>query len=170
MIRWLEMVIPHLKALHIAALTIWCAGILVIPLMLARHRPEIAQTAYSRVRRFSHFSYAMVVTPAGVIAIASGLILVFARQVFVPWMLMKLVSVGLLVGVHAWLGRTIVSMAESAGQHQPSHPGLIITLASLPMLAILFLVLAKPTLAGIEFPDWLTQPRGNYLPFEVPKR
>jgi hypothetical protein len=39
----------------------------------------------------------------------------------------------------------------------------------MPMAAILILVLAKPELGGIEFPDWFTEPRGAQLPFDVPR-
>ena len=45
MIPWLEGAIPYLKALHIAALVIWCAGLFALPLMLARHDPALGQAA-----------------------------------------------------------------------------------------------------------------------------
>ena len=31
---WLVGVIPHLKALHLAMLLLWCAGLFALPLML----------------------------------------------------------------------------------------------------------------------------------------
>jgi protoporphyrinogen IX oxidase len=43
-------------------------------------------------------------------------------------------------------------------------------LLTVPILAILTLVLAKPDLGGIPMPDWLEEPRGVQLPFDVPKR
>ena len=36
MTAWLEPVIPHLKALHVALLAVWTAGLLALPRMLSR--------------------------------------------------------------------------------------------------------------------------------------
>src|SRR5690606_27389949 len=71
MIPWLDGAIPYVKALHIAALTIWCAGLFALPLMLARHDPAIGQADYSRIRVASHYGYAWGVTPAALVAIAA---------------------------------------------------------------------------------------------------
>ena len=167
---WLEAIIPHTKALHVATLAIWCAGVIALPLMLARHDPAIGQADFSRIRRYTHYAYTYAVTPAAVIAIASGTLLIFAREVFVPWMFLKLVFVGFLVAAHGWVGHTIVAVAETDGRHQPPHPGLAVALSTLPMLAVLALVLAKPSFAALEFPSWLTLPRGGQLLFDVPRR
>lgn len=167
---WLEAIVPHAKALHVAALVIWCAGVIALPLMLARHDPAIGQADYWRIRLYTHYAYTYAVTPAAVVAIGSGTLLIFAREAFVPWMFLKLLFVGVLVGAHGWVGHTIVSVAATDGRHQPPHPGMSVGLAMAPMLAILILVLAKPDLAGTSFPEWLTTPRGGHLLFEVPRR
>jgi putative membrane protein len=167
---WLEAAIPHVKALHVAALSIWCAGVLALPLMLARHDPQIDQAEYSRLRRYTHYAYTYAVTPAAVTAIASGTILIFAREIFVPWMFLKLVFVVMLAAAHGWIGHTIVAVAERDGRHQPPRPGLAVAVSTLPMIAILVIVLAKPGFDWLEFPAWLTVPRGAQLPFDVPRR
>ena len=170
MIDWLEPIIPHLKALHIAMLGLWCAGLFALPLMLSRHDPSINQSDYSRIRRATHYGYTFVVTPAAVIAIASGTLLIFLREVFVLWMFAKLVFVALLVSFHAWVSYIIVAVAETEGSHTPPNPLLPVLLLTIPILAILTLVLAKPDLGDIPLPDWLKKPRGIQLPFDVPRR
>ena len=45
-----------------------------------------------------------------------------------------------------------------------------INAAIVPMLMILTLVLAKPTLAWVVLPDWLTEPRSGQLLFDTPSR
>jgi uncharacterized membrane protein len=80
---WLEGAIPYVKALHIAALVIWCAGLFALPLMLARHDPAIGQADYSRIRLASHYGYTWVVTPAAMLAVAAGTLLIFLRELFV---------------------------------------------------------------------------------------
>jgi hypothetical protein len=39
--RWLEAIIPLTKALHVGALSIWCAVIIALSLMLSRHDPGL---------------------------------------------------------------------------------------------------------------------------------
>jgi uncharacterized membrane protein len=36
--------VAALKALHLAALILWCAGLLALPLLLARHDPHQPQS------------------------------------------------------------------------------------------------------------------------------
>ncbi|PWS35250.1 hypothetical protein DFH01_23385 [Falsiroseomonas bella] len=170
MIPWLEPSIPHLKALHITTLGLWCAGLFALPLMLARHDPAIGQLDYARIRRATHYGYTFVVTPAGVVAIASGTLLIFLREVFVLWLFAKLVCVALLVGFHAWVSYIIVAAAETPGAHRPPEPLLPTLALTLLILAILSLVLAKPELGVIPMPRWLEQPWGVQLPFDVPSR
>jgi protoporphyrinogen IX oxidase len=39
MIASIAPAVPYLKAIHIAMLVVWCAGLFALPLMLARHDP-----------------------------------------------------------------------------------------------------------------------------------
>ncbi|GGL78477.1 CopD family protein [Wenxinia marina] len=170
MIEFLSGLIPHLKAVHVMGLLVWCAGLFALPLMLARHDPAIGQADYTRIRRATHYAYTYFITPAAVLAIASGTALIFLREVFVTWMFAKLVFVAGLVTFHVWVGYVLVAVAEREGEHRAPDPGLPLTLLLLPVLGILTLVLVKPDLAEIPMPDWLREPRGNQLPFDVPRR
>ena len=170
MTEWARAVVPHLKALHIVALFLWCGGLLVLPLMLSRHDPGGTPREFRRIRRATHLTYTMAVTPAGVVAIVAGTWLIFFREALVPWLYAKLLFVALLVSAHAWIGHIVVTVAESKARHRPPPAYVPVVAVLVPMLAILVLVLGKPDLSGIEFPGWLTEPRGGQLPFEVPRR
>lgn len=170
MIWWLDPIVPHLKALHIAMLGLWCAGLFAMPLMLARHDPAIGQADYDRIRRATHYGYTLVITPAAILAIASGTVLIFVREVFEVWLYAKLVFVALLVAFHGWVGHILVAVAETEGSHTPPEPLTPLLLLLIPILAILTLVLAKPELGEIPLPGWLEEPRGVQLPFDVPRR
>lgn len=170
MIPWLDPVVPHLKALHIAALGIWCAGLVALPFMLARHDPAVGQADYARIRLATHYGYAWLVTPAALVAIATGTLLVFIREVFVPWMFAKLVLVALLVAFHAWVSYKLVALTETEGVRTPPDPTVPFLVLLVPVIAILSLVLAKPDLGRIPLPGWLLEPRGVQLPFDVPRR
>jgi uncharacterized membrane protein len=169
-IEGVQPVVPHIKALHIAMLALWTAGLYALPQMLSRHDPAIGQADYARIRRATHFGYVFLVTPAAVLAIASGTLLIFLREVFDLWLFAKLVCVAGLVTFHAWVGHVIVLVAETDGHHTPPEPFLPAILVSVPIAATLALVLGKPDLAQIPVPGWLAEPHGLQLPFDVPRR
>ena len=162
--------VPYLKALHIAGLVIWCAGLLALPTMLARHDPAIGLADYQRIRRASHYTYTFVVTPAAVIAVIAGTWLILIREVYEPWLYLKLLFVALLVGMHGWIGHSVVAVAEDARSFRlPPAVGISLALTVI-ILAILALVLGKPEFDPLEGPGWLTEPLGRQLPFDVPRR
>lgn len=167
---WVLAAVPYFKALHIVALVLWCAGLLAMPLMLSEHDPADSTADYTRIRKATHLTYTMAVTPAAVIAVIAGTWLIFLREVFVPWLYLKLFFVMLLVLAHAWIGHILVAAAERSEAHRPPSALLPVAAVLIPVAAILFLVLGKPELGRIELPGWMTEPRGNQLPFEVPSR
>lgn len=157
--------IPIIKGLHIAAIALWAAGLIALPLLLAQHKSEHGQQEYQRVRRFTHYGYTHLLTPAAVIAVAAGIALLFLREVFVPWMFAKLALVGGLVALHAWIGNLVVRMGEHANRRQPSPILPLVVLAIALSAAIVTIVLAKPDI-DLALPDWLTTPRDRQLPVE----
>lgn len=163
------MTITALKALHIAALLLWMAGLLSLPMMLARHEEGEHQFRYARIRKFTHYSYTRLVTPAAVIAIAAGVPLIFLRGMFVPWLFAKLTLVALLVTVHAYVGHVVLKMGEEAGEQQPPPAWPMVGAICLLIPAILLLVLLKPDLDVQQLPEFLRQPMERQLPLdEVP--
>lgn len=159
------MILTLVKAAHIAALVLWCAGLVALPLVLGRHDEGEAQADYARLRRITHYGYTRIVTPAAVVAIACGTALIFLRGVFVPWMFAKLVAVGLLVALHALVGHTVVQMSERRGDYVPPSPVPLLGVVMATMIAVLLLVLAKPVIPDLT-PAWLDTPRHRQLPVE----
>lgn len=170
MIEWLLGTVALLKGIHITALVLWCGGLIALPLMLARHDPAVSQDDYRRIRRATHLTYTIGVTPAAVVAVIAGTWLIFFREAFVPWLYAKLVFVAALVAAHAWIGHLIVDVAETPGRSTPPRPYLPVSAVLVPAVAILALVLGKPDLGWVGFPDWLQEPRGGQLLFDVPRR
>lgn len=170
MIDWLVTTIPIFKVIHIAALVMWCGGLLALPLMLARHDPALVAEDYRLIRHATHITYTLCVTPAAVIAVIAGTWLIFLREAFMPWLFAKLAFVALLVVAHAWIGHILATAAEHPEDYKPPHAFLPVMAALVPMIVILTIVLAKPAFDWIVFPDWLLEPRGGQLPFDVPSR
>ncbi|TDR89607.1 CopD family protein [Enterovirga rhinocerotis] len=155
--------IAALKFTHIAGLSLWCAGLLMLPILLARADNPIRAGEGARMRVFAHFAYNFCVSPAAVIATFAGGALLFARWVFEPWMFVKLALIGLLVILHTYLGHCVARLSEE-GYARPAIPPAILLLAGLAvMTAILFAVLFKPPLDAGLMPDWLRTPLGRQL-------
>lgn len=157
-----------LKALHIAALIVWCSGLFALPLLLSKHGPQQTQSHFARLRKLTDSNYRYVMTPAAVVAIAAGSALVFVRSVYEPWMFAKLAAVGLLVCLHTWQGWAVARMGETAGQARLPAVALMTGFAVCLIDAVLVLVLGKPPLPVDLLPDWLMTPRYRPLPVEEP--
>lgn len=165
----LEGLVPHLKGLHVGFIAIWVAGLVALPRMLARHDRAILQAEFAQIRRATHFGYIWVITPVAILAIFTGSALIFAREVFTAWIFAKLILVTGLVAIHAWVGHTIIAVAETEGTHEPPEP-LVPTILTLSLVVgVLCLVLAKPDLGDLPIPSWLLQPLGRHLPFDTPR-
>lgn len=158
------------KFIHIAALLPWCAALVALPLLLARHDAHASASRYARLRRASHFTYVWAMTPLAVLTVTAGTVLIFLRGVFEPWLFAKLAVVGVLVLLHAWLGHVIVQTGERGGDYPAPHAGLLVALGLAAMTATLVLVLAKPVLPADVLPTWLQAPQARQLPWldEVP--
>jgi protoporphyrinogen IX oxidase len=161
--------IAALKAAHIAALAVWCAGLILLPILMHLHGrgPMVrTQAGFETFRRLSHFSYTRVVTPAAVIAVAAGTVLIVMLDLVDGWLLAKLVAVAGMVLVHAWLGHLIAETGEGAGSYRMPPPLIALVLGVPLMMVVLWLVLAKPDLTPwIErLPLFLREPQDRELP------
>lgn len=161
--------IAALKATHISALAVWCAGLLLLPVLLHLHGRGAAvasQDGFARFRRLSHYSYTRIISPAAVIAVAAGTMLILVLDLVTPWMLTKLAAVAGMVLVHAWMGHLISQTGEQPRSYRMPPPLIGLVLVIPLMLVVLWLVLAKPDLAPLVegLPDWLRSPQDRELP------
>ncbi|MFN4099306.1 MAG: CopD family protein [Pararhodobacter sp.] len=162
--------IAIVKSLHIAGLSVWCAGLLILPLLLHLYgqREDLrTQAGFTEFRLLVHASYIKIVTPAALIAIASGTILIFLEGLTDAWLMAKLAVVAAMVLLHAWMGHLVVETAEGKGSYRMPEPLIALPLAIVLMTIVLVLVLAKPDLVPFfnnYLPDFLLAPQERPLP------
>ncbi len=160
-----------LKFIHMAAISIWCAGLICLPGLYAqRHRVENDEALY-RLQGLVRFAYVSLISPAAFVAIGSGIGLIFLQATFVEWFSVKMAFVGVLVVIHILTGLVIIRLFED-GERYPAWRFVAVTIVTtLVTLAILIVVLAKPPLHWDWLPMDLTRPGalrdivGEFIPW-----
>lgn len=154
------MITVWLKAIHISALVIWCAGIVAIPALFAMRPTVSSKPELWNLQRLVRETYRMIISPAAFVAVVSGTALVFMREVFTAWFAAKLLAVGLLTILHIRYGYVILKLFKDGSDYGAWRKWASIVSGIVIMSAILWLVLAKPPLDTAVFPSWLLEPGG----------
>ncbi|CAO3435057.1 CopD family protein [Azospirillum doebereinerae] len=152
--------IEAMKFVHIAAIALWAAGLVSLPSLYVQRAAITEDHTLYRLQRTVRFAYTNVLSPAAFTAVASGIALIFLREVFVPWFSLKLGFVALLGVAHVLTGLVIIRLFRE-GEGYPAWRCVAATiLTALVVLAILILVLAKPAALPLELPAALFEPGG----------
>jgi len=139
-----------LKLVHIAAISVWCAGLLGLPGLFLRRNRVGSEAELNRLHQLVRQIYVAVMSPAAFVAVASGTALIFLRATFAPWFGVKLGLVGLLVAMHILAGLVIIRLFDPEERYAIWRAVLATTATLGIVLLILFVVLAKPV-----FPELL---------------
>lgn len=159
--------IAWLKIVHVAALTIWCAGLLVLPTLYARSLSSEGGSSLDRLESFARYVYTHAMSPAAFVAIGSGTALIFFREAYAGWMALKLAAVGALVLLHMRAGFVIVRIFDPIHSYAAWRRWTTIVATLAIILTILWLVLAKPLVDFSRLPDWLREPGALHSLFEM---
>ena len=135
-----------LKFVHLAAISIWCAGLICLPGLYAQRHTVESDDALYRLQGLVRFAYVTLISPAAFVAIGSGIGLVFVQSTFVEWFSLKMALVGVLAVIHILTGLVIIRLFEK-GEMYPAWRFVAVTIA---------VVLAKPPLDFDWVPaDWV---------------
>jgi len=147
------------KTVHIAALMVWCAGLMILPTIYLR-RKGLRATDLDELNRFARAVFIHIASPAAFLTIVAGTTLVFLRNAFTVWMALKLVAVGALVVVHMRQGYVLLSLFEPGRSYALWRLVLALVATVGSIAAILWLVLAKPAIETARLPEWMLTPGG----------
>jgi uncharacterized membrane protein len=149
-----------LKFLHLAAIAIWSGGLLALPFLFQQRRQFGAGPDLDRLHRLARFVYVETTSPAAFVAIASGTGLIFVQATFQEWFSLKMLLVGVMVMLHVAAGLVLLHLFAPEG-HFGRFAYLTLTSAYVVVIvAILFVVLAKPHIASTRFAARLFEPGG----------
>ena len=148
-----------LKVLHIAAMTVWFAGLFMLPRLFVERCPRAAAEGgdaaaaagtdgdpafFNPVAKTLFFWMA---TPAAVVTILLGMGLI-AYGPTGAWLVMKLVIVALAVLVHLYVGLQLYELGQGRDNHGPLFYRLLGWVPVVLLLAAAGLTAGKPQTVG----------------------
>ena len=137
------------KAFHIIFVVAWYAGLLYLPRLFVYHAATDDSIGDERFKIMERKLF-MIMTIGGLGAIILGVWLAadYAWAAFASsgWFKAKLVLVGALALYHVWCGRLVADFAAGRNRHGPRFYRLINEVPVLILLAVVILVVVKPTL------------------------
>jgi protoporphyrinogen IX oxidase len=137
-----------LKLLHIAAISIWSAGLVCLPALYVQ-RATVEGPDLHRMQSMVRYLYVAILSPAAFVAIGSGTALIFVQQSFAPWFSVKLVFVGALTSIHILTGLVIIRLFEKGSVYPAWRFGAVTAATVLVVALILVIVLAKPDIPDL---------------------
>lgn len=138
------MIATLLKFLHIAAISLWAAGLICFPFLNRQRNDAGTMTDLHRLHSMARFFYIVILSPAAFVAIGSGIALIFQQQTFTVWFSIKLLLVGLLAVMHLLTGRVLLRLFDKAATVAPWHYPAVTAATIAIVSAIVIVVLAKP--------------------------
>lgn len=139
---------PWIKFVHIVALVCWCGALLYLPLLLAQSArlSSGASLFNADAPPMPRFVYNSLVTPAALLAIASGTLLFLVHGLASGWLVLKLLAVAGMVLAHGFNGWLVLRLEHGYAQGVVMGAMAALGLAATCMLVVVGLVLVKPSL------------------------
>lgn len=137
-----------LLSAHIAALLLWAAALLYLPALIAassRQRAALTEPPdpHDSVARFF---FTHMATPSALVAIIAGTAVFLVDRNTQPWLILKLSLVSLLAVCHVLLGLLVLRSEDPKGRPIARWCALLGITVLLLLLAITWVVLAKPVI------------------------
>lgn len=137
-----------LMGLHVVLLIVWSAGLFYMPALCSIKLGNRDRITARQTRIMTRFVFVAVASPAAVLTIVTGGVLVYATDASGDWLAAKLTVVALMAVFHSYCGHMLTLLGHEGKDKKRVH-SLSVWLLSVPVLLIstvLWLVLAKPVL------------------------
>ena len=147
-----------LKFTHLAAIAIWSAGLLALPVLFWQRRALDLGDEMDRLHRMTRFVYVEIASPAAFVAIASGTALIFLQATFLEWFSAKMVLVAAMAMLHVVAGLVLARLFLPDGRFGPVSYVALSGAYIVLITAITWIVLAKPHIDSNQFATDLFRP------------
>ena len=147
-----------LKFVHIATIAVWAGGLVVLPYLFWQRRLYAVGPELDRLHRVTRFIYVALTSPAAFVAIGTGTALIFLQSTFREWFTLKMVLVGAMAMLHVVAGLTAVRVFAPSGRFGKWSFVVLTVLYLVLIVAILWVVLAKPVIDSKQIAPGLFEP------------
>ena len=137
-----------LMGLHVVLLIVWSAGLFYIPALCSIEFAKVDRITARHTRIMTRFVFVAIASPAAVLTIVTGGVLVYMTDASGDWLAAKLTFVALMAVFHGYCGHMLTLLGHE-GKDKKRIRSLSVWLLGVPVLLIstvLWLVLAKPVL------------------------
>ncbi len=135
-----------LKACHIIVMVTWFAGLFYLPRLFVYHAqcPPDDLLGKERFKVMERKLYLGIMTPGGILTLATGLYMAYGLGDRGLWLHPKLLLVFLLVLYHLWCGGLVRAFREERNVHSHVWYRWFNEAPVLALIPVVFLVVLKP--------------------------
>ena len=133
-----------IKLIHIAAIATWSAGLLYLPALFAEHARAADGEDFRRIRRMTRTVFVGLASPAAVIAVFSGTLLIPMAAELGGWLVLKLAAVTGMVLLHVYMGKLLAGLYENPRMRRPGAHLALLLPGTMLVVAVIYLVTGKP--------------------------
>ena len=132
------------KSLHIIFMVTWFAGLFYLPRLFVYHAMSDDRPSIERFKVMERKLFYGIMTPGGVITVASGLWLWLGWGFHGGWLHAKLALVAILAAYHLWCGKLVADFRREQNRHSHVWYRWFNEFPVLVLFAVVFLVVLKP--------------------------
>jgi protoporphyrinogen IX oxidase len=131
-------------SVHIVFLILWSACLLYFPQLVVRQAVVGDPEAEHEAMRMQRTLYALIMTPAALLAVLAGTWLVFDRGFVGGWLHVKLALVTLMAFFHAYCGSLMNDFRHQRIRHRLWYYRMLPVAPAILIIAVVTLVVGKP--------------------------
>jgi putative membrane protein len=139
-----ELLMLWVKALHIAFMVTWFAGLFYLPRLFVYHAMATDTPSIERFKIMERKLYFGIMTPGAVLTVGFGLWLWLGFGISGAWLHAKLVLVAILIAYHAYCGKLLGDFKRDANRHSHVWYRWFNELPVVLLLGIVLLAVVKP--------------------------
>ena len=133
-----------IKAFHIVFMVTWFAGLFYLPRLFVYHAMATDAAGMARFKVMERKLFFGIMTPGGVLTLASGAWLWLGYGFSGGWLHAKLALVAVLVVYHLYCGKLMIAFRHDRNRHGHVFYRWLNELPVVLLIAIVILVVVKP--------------------------
>ena len=133
-----------IKAFHIIFMVTWFAGLFYLPRLFVYHAMAADTASLERFKVMERKLFYGIMTPGGVLTLASGVWLWLAYGFSGGWLHAKLGLVAVLIAYHVYCGKLMLDFKHDRNRHGHVFYRWLNEFPTVLLVAVIILVVVKP--------------------------